>query len=189
MKKLFVLTCTILFALAVQAQEHMAFKGVSMNCTLSSFVSQLTTKGYTKLYMNDRGAVLSGDFAGKQDCKIIVLSTSSSKVVWKVAVQFPEKVSWRSLKTEYETLKESYTEKYGNPETFEFFSTPYYEGDGYELQALSLEKCTYTSFFSSPQGNICLKITNDKCVQVGYEDAINVKIRENEKNKVVSDDI
>lgn len=162
MKKIFVLACAILFAIAAQAQEHMTFKGISMNCTLSSFVSQLTAKGYTKLYMNEKGAVLSGDFAGKQDCKIFVLGTSSSKVVWKVAVKFPEKVSWHSLKSEYNTLKESYTEKYGNPQTFEYFSTPYYEGDGYELQALSLEKCTYSSFFSSPQGIINLEITNEK---------------------------
>ena len=189
MKKLFIMICAILCTVVVQAQDHMSFKGVSMKCTLTSFVSQLEVQGYETLLKREDGAVLSGSFAGKTNCKIFVMCTNNSKVVWKVVVKFPEKVSWFSLKSEYNTFKETYTSKYGKPESYEFFSSPYYEGDGYELQALKLEKCTYASIFSSPQGLICLEITDDKCVQVVYEDAVNVDIKRIEQNTVVSNDI
>ena len=62
-------------------------------------------------------------------------------------------------------------------------------GDGYELQALRNKKCTYVSFFTSSRGNISLEMTDDSCVQVGYEDGINVEIFKREKNQVVLEDI
>lgn len=189
MKKALLIICAVLITIMAQAQEHMTFKGIPMNCDLSTFVAKLEAKGYVKIYEKNSGAVLSGDFAGKSDCKIFVLSTEDSKHVWKIAVKFPEQTSWYSLKNEYSTFKTSYTEKYGKPNVYEFFSSPYYEGDGYELQALRLEKCTYVSYFSTPQGDIALEMTTDKCIRVSYEDAINVNIRQGEKDKAVSSDI
>ena len=189
MKKLLLTLCAILFAMSAYAQEHMTFKGVSMGCNITTFVSQLESKGYTKKLLQDNGAVLSGSFAGKDDCIIFVLCTESTKTVWKVAVKFPEQTSWYSLKSEYNTLKASYTEKYGTPKSYEFFSSPYYEGDGYELQALRMDKCTYASYFSTPVGDIGLEMTDDKCIRVSYEDAANVKIRRVEKERAVSSDI
>ena len=189
MKRLFILTCAILFAVAVQAQEHMTFKGLPMNCDLASFVSQLEAKGYTKLSIDEDSAFLSGSFAGKDNCTIIVLCTTAAKLVWKVAVYFPEQTSWHSLKSEYNSFKQSYTEKYGTPRSYEFFSDPYYEGDTYELQALRLDKCTYSSFYDTPAGYIGLSISSTKKVCVSYEDAINVVIKRNEKKKAVSNDI
>ena len=189
MKKLLLTICAISFAMLVHAQGHMSFKGVSMGRDLTSFVAELTAKGYNKELLQDNGAVLSGGFAGKDDCTIVVLCTSHSKLVWKVMVRFPKRTSWSSLKSEYNSFKESYTEKYGSPKSYEFFTNPYYEGDGYELQALELEKCTYASFFSTPQGHICLEISKKKDVVVSYEDEINTNIKSVEKNKVVSNDI
>ena len=190
MKQLLATFLIFLSSMMAMAQsEHMTFKGVPIDGKLNVFVSALEKQGYTLEYQTDNGAILKGDFAGKSDCTILVIATKVSKTVWKVAVKFPEKVSWYSLKDEYKTFKESYTNKYGKPDSYEFFSDPYYEGDGYELQALRKEKCTYVSYFTSPQGNIALEMTDDPCVQVGYEDGINVEIFRREKNQVVSEDI
>jgi hypothetical protein len=191
MKKLFIMMLLCAMSICVSAQEHMSFKGVSMGNNLTTFMSQLESKGYTTLLVREKGdgAVLSGSFAGKEDCKVFILVTQKSKLVWKVVVKFPERVSWSSLKSDYSSFKESYTEKYGVPQVYEYFTSPYYEGDGYELQALKLEKCTYASIFKTSLGGILLEITDDKCVQVSYEDAINVEIKSKEKETIISNDI
>ena len=189
MKKMLLTIWTVLFITFAQAQEHMTFKDISMNCNLTTFVTKLEAIGYKKALLEDYGAVLKGSFAGKNDCTIMVLCTSNSKSVWKVAVIFPEQTSWSSLKSEYKSFKDSYIQKYGKPDSYEFFSNPYYEGDGYELQALQLNKCTYSSFFDTPSGGIVLEIDKDKSVRVVYEDAINTEIRKKELEEVVSNDI
>ena len=105
MKKTLLSLCTILLVTFVQAQEHMTFKDISLNCDITTFVAKLKAKGYTTTMEFENGAILSGSFAGKDDCAIIILCTAKSKLVWKVCVGFPEKVSWRSLKSEYNSLK------------------------------------------------------------------------------------
>ena len=187
MKKILLTLCTVILAVTLQAQEHMAFKGVSMGINITSFVSQLEAKGFTVEHQSDNGVLLKGDFAGRSACTVIVLPTKASKKVWKVVVQFPKKTSWYSLKSEYKTFKESYTEKYGKPESYEFFSRPYEEGDGYEMTALSVDKCTYASYYKIPEGTIGLEISDDKCVTVAYEDAITTAIRSKEKETSVSE--
>lgn len=189
MKKILLTLCAVILAVTLQAQEHMAFKGVSMGCNITSFVSQLKTKGFTVEYQADNGVILKGDFAGKSNCTVMVLPTKVNKMVWKVVVQFPEKTSWYSLKSEYNSFKESYTEKYGKPESYEFFSRPYEEGDGYEMTALGVDKCTYVSYYDTPEGNIALEISDKKCVQVAYEDAITTTIKAKEQETSVSEDI
>ena len=189
MKKMLLTLWTVLLVTFAQAQEHMTFKDISMDCDLTTYISKLKAKGYKTEYTDTYGAVMSGNFAGKDDCKIYILCTENSKLVWKVAVKFPEQSSWSSLKSEYKSFKESYIQKYGVPESYEFFSNPYEEGDGYELQALRLGKCTYFSFYKTPLGTIMLSISDDKCTSVTYEDAINVKIKNSEKEQAISNDI
>lgn len=184
-----VIICATLITVLAQAQEHMAFKDVSMNCTVESFVSQLKLKGYTVAVLRDNSAILTGSFAGKDNCEIYVYGTDNAKMVHLVAVKFSEHVSWSSLKNEYLSFKKSYTEKYGKPKSYEFFKNPYYEGDGYELQALKLDKCTFASVFTTTGGNIMLYLSDDKCVHVGYEDSINAEIKTKERDNIVSNDI
>ena len=107
MKRILLTLCAVILAVTLNAQEHMTFKGVSLGCEITSFVSQLKAKGFTVTYNSDRGVILNGDFAGKSNCKVIVLPTNQSKLVWKVAVTFPEISSWYSLKSEYKSFKES----------------------------------------------------------------------------------
>ncbi len=184
---------TFLFSLvglfAMAQTEHMTFKGVPIDGKLEIFISKLVKQGFTVEYQTDNGAILEGEFAGKSNCSVIVVTTQISKIVWKVAVQFPKKSSWYSLKDEYQTFKTSYTNKYGKPKSYEFFSKPYYEGDGYELQALRNKKCSYISFFATEQGSIVLELNSDEEVQVGYEDGINSEVAQQEKKQIVSDDI
>ena len=96
---------------------------------------------------------------------------------------------WYSIKDKYEKIKNQLTKKYGKPESHEFFSDPYYEGDGYELQALSNEHCTWMSLFRTPIGSVSVSMSSESKVLVIYQDKINQEIRESEQNSIADDDL
>lgn len=173
----------------MQTNEYMTFKGISFNSDINVFAAKMEAIGYTQVSMRESSAVFSGNFAGKDDCTIVVLATDKSKLVWKVIVHFPEKISWHSLKNEYESFKDLYTKKYGTPNAYEFFSYPYEEGDGHELTALKLEKCTYSSYFMTNQGVVALHIDSQKNIKVEYEDKINVDIWQAEEEQSILSEI
>nr|DAI83728.1 MAG TPA: hypothetical protein [Caudoviricetes sp.] len=192
MKKVLFLTICFLMAISSFAQEsqHLEFKGVPLDGKLSDFVSKLEKKSFVlKEYARDYVAVMKGNFAGDY-VTIYVFATPKSKIVWKVAVNYNEKESWSSLKSDYTDMKELFTKKYGKPtEHYEFFSKPYYEGDGYELQALRKEKCHYISFYKLPLGSVAVEISQFGHIQIGYEDGVNNNLKKKEEENAALDDI
>ena len=190
MKKSILVILCCLFSCALYAQEkHMEFKGIPLNGTLSSFIQKMKVKGYKTIYTEDNAVIMEGEFIGKS-ASIAILASPKSKIVWKVGINFKKETSWSSLKSEYYKIKESYIKKYGKPlQSFERFFKPYYEGDGYELQALKLDKCTYESYFETPEGMIFVGMDSSGCISIGYEDGINLKIARKEKENAVMDEI
>ncbi|RHJ67655.1 hypothetical protein DW110_03190 [Phocaeicola plebeius] len=192
MKKIFFILIGFIVALSSFAQDsqHLEFKGIPLDGKLSDFVSKLSKEGFTfKEYARDYVAVLEGNFAGNY-ATIYILATPKSKTVWKATVNYNEKESWSSLKSDYSDMKELFTKKYGEPEKhYEFFSKPYYEGDGYELQALRKEKCHYISFYKLPLGAAIVEISQFGHIQIGYEDNINYELKKKEEESEALDDI
>ncbi|MBQ7951879.1 MAG: hypothetical protein IJ286_02060 [Alistipes sp.] len=195
MKKILIYICAILFAVTSYAQEHMTFKGISMDCDIDTFATKLEAKEYMRVPFSTKdvgnaSVVLIGNFAGVDKCFIIVQGTPLSKKVWRVGVLFPIEDSWGALKSRYESLKNSYTKKYSKPESFEYFKQPYYDGCGEELQAVELGKSNYISFFFiKPTGGISLTIEKSKNIVVSYEDDVNSAIHTQEQEKIISNDI
>lgn len=193
MKKILITLCIIMLSFAMRAQEHMTFMGIPIDGKISAFTQKLEDKGFTYVKTEDGVTFLTGSFAGNRDCIILVASSIKSLTVWKVLVVFPSKSSWESLKNEYQTMKSLYSRKYGEPNIYEFFISPYYEGDGYEMTAISIGKAHYESFFKTNDGYIHLAIKDGKYrsgyVTVGYEDGINVKIKSQEEEASISEDI
>ena len=138
---------------------------------------------YTISSNDDDSAIMKGKFTNR-DADIFVLATPQTKTVYKVFVDFAKESSWSTLKSHYFDYKALYIKKYGETESsYEFFSKPYYEGDGYELQALTKEKCTYATFFKTPTGFVVVELTKYECLRLGYEDKINVELRSKPKSK------
>lgn len=196
MKKLSILFLLIVSSIFSFSQEHLAFKGIPIDGTLTEFVTKLQEVGYALTYTNDEGyaSILEGNFAGFSGCKIIVVASQYSHIVWKVSVKLPEQTSWYALKSRFNDYKTSLIQKYGEPEgDYHFFSKPYYEGDGYEFQALRNDKCSYVTFFSTPEGHIAIEIEskeyNSGRVSITYEDIINTQLRKNDQQKSVSNDL
>ena len=192
--------CLISFGVFAQESKvikHYSFLGIEMNMKVDEFAIKLIQeKGYEVLYVPDDSTayILGGQFAGIEDCKIFVLGTPKTKTVWKVAVSFPDKKSWYSVKSDYIKLVDSYKKKYGKPDIHkEFFTSPYEDGDGYEMTAISLEKCHYITIFEKDDVMIGINIDNGNNrtahVMVTYEDIINKKLTEKEKNEIIDDDI
>lgn len=188
MRKLSLLFVALLMSSTFLAQEHLDFRGVPIDGRFDNFIVQMESIGYEIEYKNDYGAIMTGRFTNK-NVKLIVLSTPKTNTVWKVSVAFEEAVSWSSLKSSYKEYKQLYTKKYGIGDSYEFFIDPYYDGDGYELQALELEKCRYMTFFETTNGTIAIELNKSKCLQIGYEDKINSKLAENEKTSSALDEI
>ena len=196
MKK-FMLIGALLTVCAISfSQDHLTFKGIEINGTLTEFSKKLEASGFKKTYTNDAqdACVLEGSFAGFDECRIFVLSTAQEHIVWKVAVLLPEQSSWYSLKSRYNDFKSSLTEKYGAPDKkYEYFSSPYYEGDGYEISALNNDKCTYATYFYTDLGTVGIDLEGGGYgkgqVRIMYTDATNAELNEKSKKASVIQDL
>lgn len=196
MKKFLILTLAIFAfatgAFAQETQKHITFKGIPLGQEKAAFIEALKKVGFRVEHDSDDGAILRGDFAGHSNCQAIVLWSETSKVVWKAAA-LVEETTWFSLKKTYDAFKESLTEKYGKPtNSFEFFSNPYYEGDGYELSALRQEKAHFLSGFDAEGGIVGLEMkyaAGKYIVSIGYEDALAAVNAQSEKNASIMSDL
>ncbi|MBR5927478.1 MAG: hypothetical protein IKZ79_03405 [Spirochaetia bacterium] len=92
--------------------------------------------------------------------------------------------------SKYRVIKEQVSSKYGKPQKeTELFLKPYYDGDGYEEQAVRVNKCIYYSTWNfSDQNIIGLTISNKLHTLLFYK---NTKMQEEadkkEKEKNMSD--
>jgi hypothetical protein len=67
----------------------------------------------------------------------------------------------------YRSMKDVLSKKYGTPDDeYEFFKSPYYDGDGYETQAIRKGKATFLCFWG---GALSLEIHETLTVQLNYE--------------------
>ncbi len=97
MKRLFSLTFLMFCVMCSFAQEHLAFKGVPIDGTLSSYVAKMRAKGFTSVGTSDGIAALKGDFAAHKSCTILVATMQNKDLVSRIAVIFPDQDQWRFL--------------------------------------------------------------------------------------------
>ncbi len=167
-----------------QGSEHLRFKGVPIDGTLSEYVSKMKRAGFTHLSTEDGTAYLQGDFAGFKGCTIRVTTIKSVNKVNMIDVMFPEQRNWRSLQSVYQQLKNMLTEKYGNPsECVEEFQLDSYENtpvtDDDKLHKLYMDECTWYTTYSTTEGDIQLSLSKtgyvSPCIMLGYWDRINTQ--------------
>ena len=85
------LTALILFISIIsfaqnQKTEHLTFKGIAIDGTLTDYVSKMKQNGFMHQSTNDGIAVLNGDFAGYKDCLISVYTIKQKDFVNKIVV-------------------------------------------------------------------------------------------------------
>lgn len=162
------------------AIRHLEFMGVPITGKVSDFSRKLQTKGFERM-SKDNDGFLTGQFTGKESV-IMMLETPKSKQVYTISVFLKDEFkTWETLKDEYNKYKTKLTKKYGIPDSRELFEDPYYEGDGYEMQALRMGKCLYMSKFETLAGDIILAMAEQKIV-ILYQDKRGCIINEAEEN-------
>jgi hypothetical protein len=175
-----VLTTMISFA-QTQSSEHLTFKGVPIDGKLSEFILKMKQNGFAHIGTEDGIAMLSGDFAGFKDCTVGVSTLKQKDLVSKITVIFSKRDSWSSLSSNYFSLKEMLTEKYGEPsenvEKFDGYSEP--NDDGSKMHAVQFDRCKYYAIYETDKGSIELSIESIDMVcfvRLTYFDKINSDI-------------
>lgn len=152
----------IVFAVASaqKTSEHLTFKGVPIDGTLSEYVSKMKQAGFVHIGTEDETAILKGDFAGFKECMVGVSTLKNVNVVSNIGVIFPSRDNWSSLERDYEQLKSMLTQKYGKPsDVVERFQ----RGTGHDtnnnkLHELMMDRCTWYTTFETPKGDIQLSL-------------------------------
>ena len=187
MKKTTALALTMLISICSYAQ---IFMGIPVSGTLTSFTAQLKAKGfvYVPSESTPTFAVLNGTVSN-QSVQLMVVGTPTTKMTAKLVVFYPEQATWSTLKSQFEEMTLVFTQKYGTPdETYGFFSSPYEEGDGYEMTAVSVEKSFFMSVWKPnakyPNQTLAVRITKSQRVTLVYENNQTMALKDEEQSKI-----
>ena len=181
MKRLFNILIFVLAALCASAQDHLSFKGIPIEGSMSSFCRQLKDKGFAAKGHQNNISIFTGVFTGRE-ATVGVVPDSDGKNVYGVVVLFPESDEWKTLLNTYNYYKEIYTRKYGKPgkcvEVNEHKEFP----NSLIFYNLHQGKIDYACEWQAPGGLI--KLTIDKTdnrdfgqVKIHYRDALNTEAK------------
>jgi len=192
MKRYIYLLLICICTFNINAQEHMKFMGVPITGKLEAFISKMESLGFTpysKEYLKENQFFMKGKFAG-ENCTIDISRTSISHIVYMVAAYTEQYTSWESLKRDYFSFKNDYTDKYGTPfKSNETFLGSYYDGDGYELSAIKSDKCDYETIYYLDNGRIIIQVLSPAILSFAYGDNANLLINSKEQEEKVKKDI
>lgn len=162
------------------------FLGVKVGGKKEAVVNVFKSKGFKVTGDIKEDVVSMKGIAASKELELNIVCSPISKTVWKFSVYFPEQSTWSRLKYDYEAYLKILKDKYGEPKnSFDFFNSPFEEGDGYEMTAVATEKCSYAAFWDVNIG-ISIKITKWKQVNISYENAVNSLLEEKERNSIDS---
>lgn len=181
MKK-FLLTLTLFFAVInIMAQEHLYFKGIPIEGSMSSFCQKLKAKGFSFISRDDNLTLFTGDFTGR-NATVGVTATDDGKDVFAVVVVFDPSGEWNTLVNTYDYYKNLYTRKYGKP-TISKENNPAHSDSNIALMAEVHEgTVVYGSAWEVTGGDIQLSIEKspgfyEGMVMIRYRDSQNVETK------------
>lgn len=120
MKKIFITLTMFFAAVNIMAQEHLSFKGIPIEGSMTEFCKKLKEKGF--VYIGNESnvplfsniPVFSGNFTG-DNATVGVFATDDRKNVVGVIVVLDPSGEWNILVNTYDYYKNLYTRKYGEP--------------------------------------------------------------------------
>jgi hypothetical protein len=175
----------LLFTFLTIISFSQEFIGIKVDGKINDVVEKFKGKGLRVTSSSTTPNVISMEgIVGNRNLELNIVCTPTTKIVWKFAVYLPKQTLWTSLKSEYEEYLDLLTKKYGEPEkTYNFFSSPYKEGDGYEMTAVAVEKCTYSAFWPENLG-LYIGISQWKQVKITYENITNSALSKKEQDEI-----
>lgn len=164
-----------------------SFDGVQLSGDIPTAVSKFKGKGYSLMRYFENGVELKGRVANR-DIQLFLFTTPKSKKIFKATVYLDEDYTWTSLKNTYYNMVSTLTNKYGEADESEAkFITPYYSGDGYEMQAVGLEKIDYHAYwFKRNNLTVGVEISKYKQVKLTYENNLMMDLKDKEQAEIES---
>ena len=184
MKKILTIVALVVLSLVANAQ---VFDGVSVSGDLPTAISKFKEKGYTFRKYVENGAILDGK-VGYRNIELFIFVTPKSKKIFKFTIYLEEQSTWSALKDDYDKYYQIFKDKYGAPDSeYSFFSKPYFDGDGYEMSAVKLEKATFAAYWLK-RNNSTLAVTISKYrqVELTYENDTNTDLKKREMSSIES---
>ena len=117
MRKLIASFAFMVIALTSYAQrgsEHLTFKGIPIEGSMTAFCQKLKAKGFKSIGRDNISTLFTGDFTGRK-AKVEVTATDEGENVFAVVVFFDPSSEWNTLVNTYDYYKDLYTRKYGKP--------------------------------------------------------------------------
>lgn len=163
------------------AQEHLSFKGIPIEGSMSSFCQKLQSKGLTKLGADNNITLFVGDFTGRK-AGIGVAATDDGKNVHSVVVIFDASDDWENLVGTYDYYKDLYTRKYGKPSANRENNPSSSDRNVMLMHELTQGTVTYVSAWEVTGGTIELSIDKSDSygkgvVSIKYRDALNTETK------------
>ena len=189
MRKL-VITFTMLFAvISLMAQEHLSFKGIPIEGSMTAFCQKLKAKGFTSIGSENNLTLFTGDFTGR-NATVGVTATDDGKDVFAVVVLFDPSGEWNALINTYDYYKDLYTRKYGKPSISKEKNPALSDSNTALMAEVRQGTVVYGSAWEVTGGDIQLSIEKSSGVYKGmvmirYRDSQNVEAKiQNDLNDI-----
>lgn len=183
MKKLLFTLIVICFTFSgfAQTQNHLTFKGIPIEGSMTSFCQKLKAKGFTEIDRDNNITLFSGDFTG-QNAMVGVTSSNDGQNVFGVTVIFESSEEWKTLVNTYDYYKDLYTRKYGTPSISKEKNPAYGESNIYFMHELTQGTVVWGSKWEVEGGTIEISIEKsdnygDGMVVILYRDSQNVEVK------------
>ena len=161
LKRTIAIFISLILSLSAIAQSgHLKFKGIEISGDYKVFAKQLVEKGFTQIEASDDGVVLIGNFMGRPGTMTIVYPDQQTKNVAAVAAMTEGGENWPVIEKAYDSIVETYTQKYGEPTAVvRQFKDYNFSDDGLKLLYLQKGNCEYNTKWEMEEGVIGITIT------------------------------
>ncbi len=181
MKKILVILTVLFAAVDVMAQEHLSFKGIPIEGSMTAFCQKLEAEGFVSLGREGNISLFSGDFTGR-NTNVDVCATEDGKNVFAVVVLFDPSDEWNTLVSTYDYYKELYTRKYGRPTVSKENNPAYSDSNTALMREVYQGTVVYASAWKVSGGDIELSIEKSSgfyegMVRILYRDTQNAEAK------------
>lgn len=181
MKRILAAFLVLVSAVYAMAQEHLSFKGIPIEGSMTSFCQKLKDQGLTEIGTTNNVTMFVGNFTGRQ-ASIGVSATSNGKNVLGVIVIFDSSDEWKTLVNTYDYYKGLYTRKYGNPSDCIENNPSRHDSNTFLMSELAKGTVNYASSWEVTGGEIELSIEEattplNGTVVIKYLDAQNIEMK------------
>lgn len=180
----------MLFAvISLMAQEHLSFKGIPIEGSMTAFCQKLKAKGFTSIGSENNLTLFTGDFTGR-NATVGVTATDDGKDVFAVVVLFDPSGEWNALINTYDYYKDLYTRKYGKPSISKEKNPALSDSNTALMAEVHQGTVVYGSAWEITGGDIQLSIEKSSGVYKGmvmirYRDSQNVEAKiQNDLNDI-----